>query len=86
MEQLKKGDVTELMTVSRGGIRKILYWVAQTDIAFITVEDDAGPGFAVDIPKKEDMPEGKNPMWYMDHCMLFGPEINKRGNLYASPD
>lgn len=84
--QLLRGDVINLHETYHGGIRKILYWVAGLDTAFITVQDDLGPDFAIDIPKKEDMPEGRNPMWYLDHCMLFGPKIDKRGNLYASPE
>lgn len=81
--QLKKGEVVNLMEQTVGGIHKTMFWVALTEVAFITVEDDKGPSFAIDIPKKEDMPEGKSPMWYWHHCMLFGPAVDLQRKLYA---
>jgi hypothetical protein len=81
--QLPKGGLIELMDQSRSGIHKKLFWLANTEISFITVQDDNGPDFSIDIPKKADMPEGKNPLWYWDHCMLFGPESDTQRKIYA---
>jgi hypothetical protein len=73
--QLNKGEVVNLMDETRGGIHKIMYYVmGSAELAFITVQDDKGPDFAIDIPPKADMPEGRTPLWYWNHAMLFGPE------------
>jgi len=86
--QPNKGEMVVLSDTYHAGIRKTLNYVigSQNLQAWIYIEDDRGPNFAIDVPPKEDMPEGQSVQWLLDHCMLFGPLVKGRGNIYSAPE
>lgn len=83
-----KGEMVVLREQYFAGIRKTLNYVigSKNKQAWIYVEDDQGPNFAIDIPPKEEMPEGHSVKYYWDHCMLFGPQVNTKRDFYAAPE
>lgn len=80
----KKGEVVQLDETYHSGIRKVVNYVigSENRHAWVYVEDDLTSNFVVDIPPPEEMPEGRTPTYYIDHCMLWSPRIGQR-HLYA---
>lgn len=75
-----KGEVVALSETYHSGIRKTLNYVlgSHNNDAWLFVQDDLTGDFIVDIPPKEEMPEGRNPYYYIDHCMLWSQRVGQR--------